>query len=78
MLRSEEAYSGPDEGPFQTLVKHNMTDRQISNPLKGTVSPLVKTVPCHACRPLRLETESKMKTVTPISIWTNMKNFHLP
>lgn len=47
MLRSEEADSGPDEGPFQTLVKHDMTDRQFPNPLKGTVSPLVKSVPSY-------------------------------
>lgn len=68
MLRSEEAYSGPDEGPFQTLVKHDMTDRQFSNPLKGTVSPLVKTVPGYACRPQRLEAKSNLEMLYRLAI----------
>lgn len=68
MLRSEEAYSGPDEGPLQTQVKHDMTDRQFTNPLKGTVSPLVKTVPGYACRPWRLEAKSKLEILYRLAI----------
>lgn len=68
MLRSEEAYSGLDEGPFQTLVKHDMTDRQFYNPLKGTVSPLVKTVPGYACCPQRLEAKSKLEILYRLAI----------
>lgn len=68
MLRSVEAYSGPDEGPFQTLVKHDMTDRQFPNPLKRTVSPLVKTVPSYACCPERLEAKSKLVMLYRLAI----------
>lgn len=64
MLWSEEAYSGPDERPFQTLVKRDMTDRRVPNPLKRTVSPLVKTVPSYACCPGRLEAKSKLTIST--------------
>ena len=72
-LHSEEAYFGPDVGPFQTLVIHDMPDRQLSNPLKGTVSPLVKTVPGYVCCPQRLEAKSKLEM-----LYTNMKNWLLP
>lgn len=84
MLRSEEAYLGPDRGgrgqwgggvvvvggwwrAFQTLVKHDMTDRQLRNPLKETLSPLVKTVPGDACRPQRLETQIQVGNAIAIS-----------
>lgn len=68
MLWSEEAYSGPDEGPFQTLVKRDMTDRQVPNPLKRTLSPLVKTVPSYACCPERLEAKSKLAMLYRLTI----------
>lgn len=68
MLWSEEAYSGPDEGPFQTLVKRDMTDRQVPNPLKRTLSPLVKTVPGYACCPERLEAKSKLAMLHRLTI----------
>lgn len=72
MLRSEEAYFGPDGGvgggAFQTLVKHDMTDRQLHNPLKETVSPLVKTVPGYACRPQRLEAKSNLEMLSRLAI----------
>lgn len=68
MLWSEEASSGPDEGPFQTLVKHNMNDRQFHNPLKRTVSPLVKAVPSCACCPGRLEAKSKLVMLHRLAI----------
>lgn len=69
MLRSEEAYFGPDGGGvFQTLVKHDMTDRQLHNPLKETVSPLVKTVPGYACRPQRLEAKSNLEMLSRLAI----------
>lgn len=79
MPRSEEAYFGPGGGrggrerarrrggAFQTLVKHDMTDRQLHNPLKETVSPLVKTVPGYACRPQRLEARIQLGNAIPIS-----------
>lgn len=68
MLWSEEASSGPDEGPFQTLVKHDMNDRQFHNPLKRTVSPLVKAVPSYACCPERLEAKSKLVMLYRLAI----------
>lgn len=52
---------------FQTLVKHDMTDRQLRNPLKETLSPLVKTVPGDACRPQRLEAQIQVGNAIPIS-----------
>lgn len=80
MPRSEEAYFGPGGGrggrkrarrmgggAFQTLVKHDMTDRQLHNPLKETVSPLVKTVPGYACRPQRLEARIQLGNAIQIS-----------
>lgn len=45
-----------------------MTDRQFTNPLKGTVSPLVKTVPGCACRPRRLEAKSKLEMLYRLAI----------
>lgn len=59
-----------DEGPLQTLVKHDMTDRHFTNPLKGTVSPLVKIVPGCVCRPRRLESQIQVGNVIPISNYT--------
>lgn len=55
-------------GAFQTLVKHDMTDRQLHNPLKETVSPLVKTVPGYACRPQRLEAKSNLEMLSRLAI----------
>lgn len=45
-----------------------MTDRQFTNPLKGTVSPLVKIVPGYACRPQRLEAKSKLEMLYWLAI----------
>lgn len=49
-----------------------MTDRQFTNPLKGTVSPLVKSVPALCRRPQRLDAKSKFGNVIPISNYTNI------
>lgn len=46
-----------------------MTDRQFANPLKETVSPLVKIV----CHPQRLEANSKLEMLYRLAI-TQMKN----
>lgn len=50
-----------------------MTDRQFANPLKETVSPLVKIVPGYACHPQRLEANSKLEMLYRLAI-TQMKN----
>lgn len=45
-----------------------MTDRQFTNPLKGTVSPQVKIVPGNACRPQRLEAKFKLEMLHWLAI----------
>lgn len=54
-----------------------MTDRQFANPLKETVSPLVKIVPGYVCHPQRLEANSKLEMLYRLAI-TQMKNRLLP
>lgn len=60
--------------PLQTLAKHDMTDRQFANPLKGTVSPLVRTVPGCALprRPREIRSRIQVGNVVAISNYTNM------
>lgn len=58
---------------LQTLVKHDMTDRQFTNPLKGTVVPSGKN--CSRLRVSSSEIRSQIQVgnVIPISNYTNMK-----
>lgn len=45
-----------------------MTDRQLTNPLKGTVSPLVKIVPGYASSPEIIRTKSKLEMLYWLAI----------
>lgn len=50
-----------------------MTDRQFTNPLKGTVSPLVKIVPWLCVSSTEIRSQIQLGDVIPISNYTNMK-----